>query len=91
MFARLMSPAPQEERKEVPTLNAFAPRFMNGHSRANRQKPTGIAAKEMILRVHLLPALGHKRLDTIKSEDVQASKQGSRQRRRRRSTTCWLS
>jgi hypothetical protein len=24
----------------------------------------------MILRVHLVPALGHKRLDAIKSEDV---------------------
>jgi integrase len=28
----------------------------------------------MILRVHLLPALGHKRLDAIKSEDVQRLK-----------------
>jgi len=47
---------------------------MDGHARANRQKPSGIAAKEMILRVHLLPALGHKRLDMIKSEDVQRLK-----------------
>ena len=47
---------------------------MDGHARANRQKPSGIAAKEMILRVHLLPALGHKRLDAIKSEDVQRLK-----------------
>ena len=30
-----------------------------------------IAAKEMILPVHLVPALGHKKLDAIKSEDVQ--------------------
>ena len=37
----------------------------------NRQKPSGIAAKEMILRVHLVPTLGHKRLDAIESEDVQ--------------------
>jgi hypothetical protein len=28
----------------------------------------------MILRVHLLPALGHKKLDTIKSEDVRRLK-----------------
>jgi integrase len=47
---------------------------MDGHARANRQKPSGIAAKEMILRVHLLPALGHKRIDSIKSEDVQRLK-----------------
>jgi integrase len=75
MFARMMSPAPTpDHRKEVPTLTAFAPRFMTGHSRANRQKPSGIASKEMILRVYLLPALGHKRLDAIKSEDVQRLK-----------------
>jgi integrase len=60
--------------KEVPTLRAFAPRFLNGHARANRQKPSGIASKEMVLRVHLLPALGHKRLDAIKTENVQRLK-----------------
>ena len=60
--------------KEVPTLRAFAPRFMDGHARANRQKPSGIATKERILRVHLLPALGHRKLDAIKSEDVQRLK-----------------
>jgi integrase len=74
LFQRLMDPAPHTPRKEVPTLRAFAPRFMDGHARANRQKPSGIAAKELILRVHLLPALGHKRLDAIKSEDVQRLK-----------------
>src|SRR5690349_15064580 len=61
--------------KEVPTLRAFAPRFLTGHARANRQKPSGIAAKEMVLRVHLLPALGNKRLDAIKTEQVQRLKQ----------------
>ncbi|MEZ5417453.1 MAG: tyrosine-type recombinase/integrase [Vicinamibacterales bacterium] len=74
LFERLMDPAKHTPRKEVPTLRAFAPRFLDGHSRANRQKPSGIAAKEMILRVHLLPALGHRRLDTIKNEDVQRLK-----------------
>ena len=47
---------------------------MDGHARANRQKPSGIATKERILRVHLLPALGHRKLDAIKSEDVQRLK-----------------
>jgi hypothetical protein len=47
---------------------------VDGHARANRQKPSGIAAKEMILRVHLVPAFGHKKLDAIKSEDVQRLK-----------------
>src|SRR5262245_1251867 len=72
LFERLMKP-PQDNTlpKEVPTLQEFAPRFLDGHARANRQKPSGIAAKEMILRVHLVPALGYKKLGAIKSEDVQ--------------------
>src|SRR3954463_6633199 len=72
LFERLMKP-PQDNTppKEVPTLREFASRFLDGHARANRQKPSGIAAKEMILRVHLVPAFGHKKLDAIKSEDVQ--------------------
>src|SRR3989442_1178016 len=75
LFQRLTDP-PQTNtpRKEVPTLREFAPRFVDGHARANRQKPSGIAAKEMIPRVHLLPAWGHRTLDTIKSEDVQRLK-----------------
>ena len=60
--------------KEVPTLEAFAPRFMEGHTQANRQKPSSTAAQEMIVRVHLVPALGEKRLDTITNEDVQRLK-----------------
>jgi integrase len=63
-----------KNEQEVPTLRDFAPRFLEGHARANRQKPSGIAAKEMILRVHLMPAMGNKRLDAIKSEDVQRLK-----------------
>ena len=65
---------PPQQRKEVPTLKEFAPRFVDGHARANRQKPSGIAAKEMVLRVHLVPFLGHKRLDVIGNEDVQRFK-----------------
>lgn len=72
LFERLMNPPRKNTPlKEVPTLRAFAPRFLDGHARANRQKPSGIAAKDMILRVHLVPAMGHKKLDAIKSEDVQ--------------------
>jgi len=72
LFERLMKP-PRDNAppKEVPTLQEFAPGFLDGHARANRQKPSGIAAKEMIIRVHLAPQLGHKKLDAIKSEDVQ--------------------
>jgi integrase len=64
----------QSTREEVPTLAQFAPRFLDGHARANRHKPSGVAAKEMVLRVHLIPALGDRILDSIKSEDVQKFK-----------------
>ena len=73
-YHKLTHPQLVKEQKDVPTLRQFAPRFVDGHARANRQKPSGIAAKEMILRVHLVPALGHKKLDAIKNEDVQRLK-----------------
>jgi integrase len=69
-----------EPKKEVPTLQEFAPRFLDGHDRANRHKPSGIAAKETILNVHLVPVLGTKRLDAITTEDVQRLKNQLRDR-----------
>jgi integrase len=81
LFERLMNP-PQDHhpRKEVPTLRAFAPRFLDGHARANRQKPSGVAAKETILNVHLVPLFGPTRLDAITTEDVQRLKNQLRDR-----------
>jgi integrase len=58
----------------VPTLEQFAPRFLDGYVRANRQKPSGIAAKQTILNVHLVPRLGKTRLDSISNETVQRLK-----------------
>ncbi|HVC21538.1 MAG TPA: tyrosine-type recombinase/integrase [Vicinamibacterales bacterium] len=60
--------------KEVPSLETFWPRFMDGYARANRQKPSGLAAKETIGKTHLIPQLGSKRLDRITTEDVQQLK-----------------
>jgi integrase len=65
---------PPEEKREVPTLAKFAPRFIDGFAKANRQKPSSIAGKESHLRNHLLPVLGRKRLDEIGAEDIQALK-----------------
>ena len=74
--ARLIHPptCQTHPRKEVPTLQNFVRRFIEGHAKANRGKPSGIAATESILRVHLLPPLGRKRLDAITNEDVQRIK-----------------
>jgi integrase len=65
---------PHTETKEVPTLRQFGPRFVDNYARANRQKASTIAAKESILKAHLYPRLGDKRLDAIGDEDVQALK-----------------
>ena len=65
---------PSRARKEVPTLESFVPRFLEGYVVANRLKPSGVADKKSILRVHLIPALGQKRLDAITTEDVQQLK-----------------
>jgi integrase len=71
----LIAGRPRPPRKEVPTLESFAPRFLDGHARANQQKPGGIAQKETVLRVHLVPHLGARSLDAIRTEDVQRLKQ----------------
>jgi len=65
---------PPGPREEVPTLAGFAPRFLENHAQANRQKPSTVASKETILRVHLIPILGTKRLDRISNEDLQRVK-----------------
>ena len=70
----LLQHGPPRHDKEVPTLETFAPRFVDGHARANRQKPSGIAATESIVKWHLIPALGAKRLDAIGNEQVQKLK-----------------
>jgi integrase len=75
----LISGPPREE-KEVPTLEEFAPRFLDGHAKANRMKPGGIAHKETVLRVHLIPHFGSRRLDTLSNEDVQRLKHALREK-----------
>lgn len=70
-------PKPTEEETEVlqiTTLKDFAPRFIDGYARANRQKPSGIATKESILRSHLVPLLGHRPLGEITTAVVQQFK-----------------
>src|ERR1700730_6656437 len=76
----LLVHGPPQLRRESPTLSDFWPRFLDGYARANRQKPSGIAAKETIGQVHLNPTLGNKRLDAITTETVQQLKHHLRDR-----------
>ncbi len=65
-----------KKREEVPTFSEFWPRFMDGYVRANRLKPSGVAAKESVWRAHLRAHLGSKKLDAITTEEVQRLKHG---------------
>jgi integrase len=71
----LLLNGPQRPRKEVPRLSEYTERFINGHAKANRLKPSGIASQESVLRCHLVPVMGSKKLDAITTEDVQRLKQ----------------
>jgi integrase len=79
--SELLNPSPQ--KKEVPTLAAFAPRFIEGHAKANRHKASGVQTKEIILRVHLLPLFGKLPLDQITDERVSRLKGKLRDRSRK--------
>lgn len=68
------SGAAPEDEKEVPTLKAFAPRYMEGFCLANQQKPSTIYGKQRILEQRLVPLLGDRRLDEIRQEDIQRIK-----------------
>src|SRR5207237_7022862 len=48
----LLQHGPAQPKKEVTTLQEIASRFLDGYARANRQKPSGIAAKESIMNGH---------------------------------------
>ena len=64
----------KEDVQKIPRLKEFALRFLDGYAKANRLKPSGIASKETVLRVHLAKAFGDKRLNEIGTEDVQRLK-----------------
>ena len=81
--SRRDKPADPPATKEVPTLEEFATRFVDGYARAEKQKASTVATKERILRLHLLPLLGSKRLDEIRNEDVQRLKGALAHRKRK--------
>ena len=52
-----------EPPKIVPTVNEFATSYLE--ISAVKNKPSSVRSKETLLRVHLLPAVGHLRLDQV--------------------------
>lgn len=57
--------------KEIPTLARFIPRYVEGHCKANRLRPSTIAQRLIVYQSHLIPAFGRKRLDRFTAEDIQ--------------------
>lgn len=70
-FRRAGEPAPAAPA-QVPTLVTWAKRVLEVAELEN--KPGTVAEKRSVLRKHLLPALGHLRLDAIGPEQVDAYK-----------------
>lgn len=63
----------EEPPKEIPTFAAFAVEFLSTYARANN-KPSEIFSKETVLRVHLTPAFGQRKLDEIDSRGIERYK-----------------
>jgi integrase len=59
----------REEVDEAPTVRAFKDRYINECCRANKLKPSGIESQESVLRNHLLPLFGDRRLDSFREAD----------------------
>lgn len=60
---------PPDPLKEVPTVEAFAPLFLELSRVAN--KPSWAHSKGVILRRHILPRMGAKRLDEVTYQEVE--------------------
>jgi integrase len=63
-----------KQARQVPTVAEFKPRFIEGHVKANRLKPSSAEAYESVFRTHLEPEFGSMRLDAIGDERVQRFK-----------------
>ena len=57
----------------VPTVTAFRQRFIENYAQANN-KPSEVATKQMILSLHIVPELGHLRLDQVGPEEIEGYK-----------------
>lgn len=66
-------PKPKRAGK-VPTLADFAPRWVKDYAVADGHAAGGVEAKESILKHHIVPHIGAKRLDEVCTADVQKLK-----------------
>jgi integrase len=62
------TPAP--EPKVVPTLKEFQEEFVSTYAVSNN-KPSEVEAKRCVFRAHLVPEIGHRRLDEIDARVIE--------------------
>lgn len=67
------TPCSDEPGAEVPRLAEFAPEWLTTYAAVNN-KASEVIAKESVLRVHLLPFFGNRRLDEIRGRDIERYK-----------------
>lgn len=65
------------KRKQVPTLRAFAARYLAEHAQA-KKKPRSYASDETNLRLHILPEIGDLPVDAVTRADVARLHDGMR-------------
>ncbi len=70
---RTLYPKKDKSNQEVPTLQAFKETFMETYVKANN-KPSEQMSKEYMFKHHLLPAFGRRRLDEIRTADIERFK-----------------
>ena len=62
---------PRERARELPTVKAFAERFMTQYGAAHL-KPSSQEGYQFTINNHVLPALGKLRVDRVQRADVEA-------------------
>ena len=65
--------ASREETVECPTLESFASEFLANYVEANN-KPSEVAAKRRIIKLHLTPVFGSLRIEQIRLRDIERFK-----------------
>jgi len=71
----LRPPVAEPVKNEAPMLAAFGERFLETYAKANN-KPSEQASKRLIMKRHLRPVFGTKRLDQIGRETSRPSRPG---------------
>lgn len=68
---RGVDPAAQRRKgREAPTLKAFSDRYIEDHAKPRKKKRT-VDEDERNLRLHILPALGARRISEITQSDIE--------------------